>query len=180
MQKFPQTIVNIFLPISFNMCFGCPKEPFHRDGSFEYPQHMFCFRNKKNNFQIRSLSGDLTGPFSTSSDCFYLTAIPRKSFNFLNFDFTYICWLYHISHTLWYLTLCGLSEGRSKSVDLQLRTNKLDMGVLVMCHRQIVILLPTPNKIRPYMALWFRRKICFNIVMMSNLRDVGRKVKCQP
>ena len=23
------------------MCFGCSKEPSHRDGSFEYPQHMF-------------------------------------------------------------------------------------------------------------------------------------------
>ena len=26
-----------------------------RDGSFEYPQHMFWLRNKKNNFQIRTL-----------------------------------------------------------------------------------------------------------------------------
>ena len=31
----------IFLSISLNMCFGCSKEPSHRDGSFEYPQHMF-------------------------------------------------------------------------------------------------------------------------------------------
>ena len=30
------------------MCFGCSKEPSHRDGSFEYPQHMFWLRNKKN------------------------------------------------------------------------------------------------------------------------------------
>ena len=37
------------------MCFGCSKETSHRDGSFEYPQHMFCFRNKKNNFQICTL-----------------------------------------------------------------------------------------------------------------------------
>ena len=29
-----------FLPISLNMCFGCSKEPSHRDGSFEYPQHI--------------------------------------------------------------------------------------------------------------------------------------------
>ena len=29
------------------MCFGCSKEPSHRDGSFEYPQHMFWLRNKK-------------------------------------------------------------------------------------------------------------------------------------
>ena len=35
-------IVNIFLLISFNICFGCSK-----DGSFEYPQHVFWLRNKK-------------------------------------------------------------------------------------------------------------------------------------
>ena len=29
------------------MCFGCSKEPSHRDGSFEYPQHMFWLRNKE-------------------------------------------------------------------------------------------------------------------------------------
>ena len=32
--------------ISFNVCFGCTKEPSHWDGSFEYPQHMFWLRNK--------------------------------------------------------------------------------------------------------------------------------------
>ena len=48
-------IAIIFLSISLNMCFGCSKEPFHRDGSFMYPQHMFWLRNKKNNFQLRSL-----------------------------------------------------------------------------------------------------------------------------
>ena len=37
------------------MCFGCSKEPSHGDGSFEYPQHMFWLRNKKNNFQLRTL-----------------------------------------------------------------------------------------------------------------------------
>ena len=26
-----------------------------RDGSFEYPQHMFWLRNKKNNFQLHTL-----------------------------------------------------------------------------------------------------------------------------
>ena len=39
----------------FNMCFGCSKEPSRRDGSSEYPQHMFCSRNKKNDFQICTL-----------------------------------------------------------------------------------------------------------------------------
>ena len=38
------------------MCFGCSKELSHRDGSFEYPQDMFWFRNKKNNFQLRTLT----------------------------------------------------------------------------------------------------------------------------
>ena len=37
------------------MCFGCSKEPSYRDGSFEYPQHMFWLRNKKANFQLRTL-----------------------------------------------------------------------------------------------------------------------------
>ena len=37
------------------MCFGCSKEPSHRDGSFEYPKHMFWLRNKKNNFLLHSL-----------------------------------------------------------------------------------------------------------------------------
>ena len=43
-------IVNIFLSICFIICFGCSKEPSHGDGSFEYPQHMFWLRNKKNIF----------------------------------------------------------------------------------------------------------------------------------
>ena len=37
------------------MCFGCSKEPSHRDGSFEYPQHTFWLRNKENNFQLLTL-----------------------------------------------------------------------------------------------------------------------------
>ena len=45
----------IFLSISLNICFGCSKEPSHQDGSFEYPQHMFWLRNKKNNFYLRTL-----------------------------------------------------------------------------------------------------------------------------
>ena len=45
------------------MCFGCSKEPSHRDGSFEHPQHMFWLRNKTDNFQVRSLilGPDLSG-----------------------------------------------------------------------------------------------------------------------
>ena len=37
------------------MCFGCSKETSHRDGSFEYPQHMFWLRNKENNYQVRTV-----------------------------------------------------------------------------------------------------------------------------
>ena len=48
-------IVIIFLYISLNICFWCSKEPSHRDRSFEYPQHMFWLRNKKNNFQLPTL-----------------------------------------------------------------------------------------------------------------------------
>ena len=42
------------------MCFGCLKEPSHGDGSFDYPKHMFWLRNKKTNFQFRTL---IWGPF---------------------------------------------------------------------------------------------------------------------
>ena len=48
-------IAIIFLSFNLNMCFGCSKEPSHRDGSFEYPQHMIWLRNKKNNFQLCTL-----------------------------------------------------------------------------------------------------------------------------
>ena len=52
------------------MCFGCSKEPSHRDGYFEYPQHMFWLRNKKNNFQLHTLiwgpGHGLTSMFVTS------------------------------------------------------------------------------------------------------------------
>ena len=48
-KLFKGKIVNILLPTSFNICFGCSKEPSHRDGSFEYPQHMVWLRNEKNN-----------------------------------------------------------------------------------------------------------------------------------
>ena len=48
--------VNIFLSINFNMCFGCSKEPSHRDGSFEYPQQLFWLRNKKIFFLLRTLN----------------------------------------------------------------------------------------------------------------------------
>ena len=43
---FLRKLVNNFLSSSFNICFGCSKELSHRDGSFEYPQHLFWLRNK--------------------------------------------------------------------------------------------------------------------------------------
>ena len=44
---FQRKILNVFLSISLDICFGCSKEPSLSDGSSEYPQHMFWFINKK-------------------------------------------------------------------------------------------------------------------------------------
>ena len=49
-------IVNVFLPISLIICFGCSKEPSHWDGSFEYQQHILWLRNKKNTFSVPNLN----------------------------------------------------------------------------------------------------------------------------
>ena len=38
----------------------CSNESSHRDGSFEYPQHMFWSRNKKNIFNYALLSQGLS------------------------------------------------------------------------------------------------------------------------
>ena len=46
-KKNKRKTINIFLPIHFNICFGCTKEPSHWEGSFEYPQHMFWLKYKK-------------------------------------------------------------------------------------------------------------------------------------
>ena len=56
-QTFERKIAIIFLSISLNMCFGCSKEPSHRDGSFEYPQHMFWLRSKEKNLVTHSYLG---------------------------------------------------------------------------------------------------------------------------
>ena len=50
-KNFQHKIVNIFLPISFSICFVCSKEP----SDFEYPQHMFLLRNKKFIFLLHTL-----------------------------------------------------------------------------------------------------------------------------
>ena len=57
-QAFERKIVIIFLSIRLNMCFGCSKEPSHRDSTFDYPQLMFWLRNKKK-FSYTLLSGGL-------------------------------------------------------------------------------------------------------------------------
>ena len=54
-QKLFALNCDYFLIHQFEHVFWCTKEPSHRDGSYEYPQHMFWLRNKKNNFQLRSL-----------------------------------------------------------------------------------------------------------------------------
>ena len=54
-KHFKRKIAIVFLPIYLNMCFECSKEPSHRDSSFEYPQHKFSLRNKKNNFLLGTL-----------------------------------------------------------------------------------------------------------------------------
>ena len=48
--------VIIFLSISFIVFSGCLKEQSHRDGSFEYPQHMFWLRYKEMKFQLRAFN----------------------------------------------------------------------------------------------------------------------------
>ena len=60
--------MNIFLHISFNICFGCSKEPSYLDGSFEYPQHMFWVRNKKIIFTCVAVAkaGLVMGPLRPS------------------------------------------------------------------------------------------------------------------
>ena len=58
-QFFERKIVNIFLPISINICLGCSKEPSHRDGSFNWPQRMFGLRNKEIIFWYAFLTNSL-------------------------------------------------------------------------------------------------------------------------
>ena len=57
------------------MCFGCSKEPSYRDGSFEYPQHMFCLRNKKNNFQLCTLIREGGGGGGGGGGLIYIMAM---------------------------------------------------------------------------------------------------------
>ena len=70
-------IAVIFLSISLNICFGSSKEPSHREGSFEYPEHMFKLRNKKNNFKLRTL---IWGP-ERLLHSFFLSQIVKLGMN---------------------------------------------------------------------------------------------------
>ena len=63
-KLFEQKIVNIFLPISFNICFGFSKEPPHWIGSFEYPHHMMWLRNNNVNFLVCTLNKRPVLPYS--------------------------------------------------------------------------------------------------------------------
>ena len=99
--KFLSRIFNIFLPISFNICFGCSKEPSHWDGSFEYPQHMFWLWNKKIIFDYtlvtRGLILSLLNPFKQNG----LSYAYKKDEPF--FDFTGVGGIYFkilIEHTV--------------------------------------------------------------------------------
>ena len=47
--------VNIFLPISFNMCFGAQKNRIIEAVLLNTQQHMFLVRNKKIKFSLRTL-----------------------------------------------------------------------------------------------------------------------------
>ena len=55
-QNSEHKSVNIFLPISLSICFGCSKEPSHSDSSFEYSKHMFWLREKIINFLVHTLN----------------------------------------------------------------------------------------------------------------------------
>ena len=56
-KNFQHTVLSNFLPISFNIWFGCSKGlGAHWDGSFEYPQHMFWMRNKKSIILVSTLN----------------------------------------------------------------------------------------------------------------------------
>ena len=93
-KNFQRKILIIFLSISFNICFGYSKEPSHWNGSFEYPQHMFWFINKKKKIQLHSLISGLVGPtgvylldFFCSRIQFYLLLSPYLCFiSFLYLD----------------------------------------------------------------------------------------------
>ena len=49
LRSFIYNIITIRVAVPFKHVFWCSKEPSHQEGSFEYPQHMFWFRNTHSN-----------------------------------------------------------------------------------------------------------------------------------
>ena len=94
---FQHKIENIFLPISFYICFGCSKEPSQRDGSFEYKQHMFRLRNKKINFWYGLLIKVIWFSYLNQSESIFLVLIEPA---FLN-SFLANWWLLSSADHLW-------------------------------------------------------------------------------
>ena len=84
-QNFQRINVNIFLPMGFNICFGCSKEPSHWDDSFQYPQHMSWLRNKKIKFSFHTLNESpepvLLLSYAVNSDCNGQTFYSLIAFN---------------------------------------------------------------------------------------------------
>ena len=52
-KQFKRKVATVF--ISLNTCFGYSKEPYHRDGCFEYTPNIFGLRNRKNTLLLRTL-----------------------------------------------------------------------------------------------------------------------------
>ena len=58
-KLFERKVVIIFLSTCLNMCFECSKEPSYIETVLlSTPQHIFWFRNKKNNLNHALLSGN--------------------------------------------------------------------------------------------------------------------------
>ena len=66
------------------------KRPSHLDGSFDYPQHIFGLRNKKNNFQIRTLNWRPRVVFNTNSKTCLKHATKKKKKSVFNTDNRFI------------------------------------------------------------------------------------------
>ena len=65
------------------MCFGSSEEPSQWDGSFEYPQHMFWLRNKKNHFPFLTLIWNF-GFFHQSREFWFDSLCPhQQSFSYV-------------------------------------------------------------------------------------------------
>ena len=124
-EKFQHKSVNIFLRIIFIVCFGCSKEPSHRDGSFEYPQHMFWLRNKI--FFCYSL---LIKALSVSVK--FCRIMPGLMFNFF-------LWEYAIFATVGASVPHGLISGHSKKEYVS------DSGYLYWDHFPLLYIHFPPN-----------------------------------